>query len=142
MTKGDKIYCYTCGKISYDTAPPPSFVNPNTKPSGSRQDSRFNPHWNYRCGHCHGFKTINASQFLEEDKEIITIKLLTSNNRETLKARGRELKELGILKNFRVRETKKNTFTLYEVRRVKREILRALEIVTKKKTLNSMKNII
>lgn len=134
MTKGDKIYCYTCGKISYDTTPPPSFVNPNTKPSGSRQDSRYNPHWNYRCGHCHGFKTINATQFLEEDKEIITIKLLTSNNRETLKARGRELKELGILKNFRVRDIGKNKFTLYEVRRVKKEIFKAFKNCDRKES--------
>ena len=68
MTKGDLIYCYTCGKISFDTSPAPDFRNPNTKPSKSRQDSRYNPNWNYRCGNCHGFKTINASQFLERQK--------------------------------------------------------------------------
>jgi len=69
MTKGDKIYCKTCGKISFDDSPKPIFVHKDTKPcSKSRQDSRFNPNWNYRCAHCYSFKTINATQFLEQQK--------------------------------------------------------------------------
>jgi len=139
MTKGDKIYCFTCGKISFDDSPVPNFVNPDTKPcSKSRQDSRFNPKWNYRCPHCYGFKTINASQFLEEGKSEAYVVIDTGDNRESLKAHGRQLKQDGIIKGFRVKSVSKGRFRLYERRYIKKYVIKALKKWDRTKALNTM----
>lgn len=125
MTKGDLIYCYTCGGISID-------IN-----EMKSQDGRFNPRWNYRCGHCHGFKTINASQYLDSGHTTKMIALDIGNNPESLKAHGRLLKKQGIIKEFRVQAVRGKRFKLYERRRTKKEILKALTIWAKRKALNS-----
>ena len=57
----------------------------------------------------------------------MTIKLMTSDNKEMLKAKGRELKELGIVKNFWVRPYKKGLFVLCEWRKVKKDLLKVLK---------------
>jgi len=116
MTKGDLIYCHVCQSISID--------NNELR----IQDSRFNPFWNYRCGFCHGFKTVNASQFLDSGKTTLMIPLGVDRNPETLKAYGRGLKAKGIIKEFRVQSICHRRFKLYERRRIKRDILKALKI--------------
>lgn len=114
MTKGDLIYCYTCKQISIDTN------------EMKMQDGRFNPRWNYRCGHCPSFKTINASQFLDSGRTTYMVVIDIGNNPEALKAEGKYLKEQGIIKEFRVQPISKNRFKLYERRRTKRELLKVL----------------
>ncbi len=123
MTKGDKLFCYTCKAISFDTAEPPDFRNPNTKPSTSRQDSRFNPKWNYRCAFCHGFKVINVSQFLDEGHTESFLLLDAGKNPETLKAYGRELKAKRLIRGFKVIPVGRGKYKLFERVRTKKALL-------------------
>lgn len=115
MTVGDLIYCYTCKGITPDTN------------KSNLQDGRKNPHWNYRCGNCHSFRTINASQFLDSGQTESMVALEVGKNPETLKALGRLLKARQIIKEFRVQPIRNGRFKLYERRRTKREILKALK---------------
>lgn len=117
MTKGDLIYCYTCGAISID---------------GNLlkiQDGRFNPNWNYRCGFCYGFKTINASQFLDSNKTLTLIPLATHSDIEILREQGRKLKKQGFIKNYCIKKQgrKKNHYKLFERKNTKKDILKALK---------------
>lgn len=114
MTKGDLIYCHTCERITIDI---------NTL---STQDGRLNPKWNYRCGWCHGFKTINASQYLDSKQHEQKIILAVGKNEHTLRARGRALVAARIIKSFTVQPVARGKFKLYERRRIRQKLGKAV----------------
>lgn len=114
MTKGDLIYCYGCEGISIDTN------------ELKLQDSRYNPKWNYRCAHCHGFHTVNASQFLEEGKIETFTAIAKSKNLVALKQQAKELKALGIIKGFKI-VSRRPTNVLYARRRLRRELQKVVK---------------
>lgn len=115
MSHNDKIYCFTCGKITLDIDPI------------KIQDSRFNSHWQDRCVHCLSFDTINASLFLENKKSEIYTPITTSPLKGKLKKLGKRLVKEGIIKEFVIWKIGKPNFRLYKRRRIGRELEKAIK---------------
>lgn len=110
----DKIYCFTCGKITIDVDPI------------RIQDSRFNPKWQDRCVHCLSFKTINATKFIEDGKTELHIPMTTDPSKNRLKKLGDDMVKKGIIKEYRIMKVGKNKWRLYDRRRIRNELKKLL----------------
>jgi hypothetical protein len=110
----DKIYCFTCKKITLD-------INPI-----KIQDSRYNPKWQDRCIHCLSFKTVNATKFIEDGKTELHIPVTTDTSKRRLKALGNKMIKDGAIKEFRIMKVNKNKWRLYDRRRVRNELKKTL----------------
>ena len=114
MSKGDLIYCYTCGDITID----------NT--THKLQDSRYNQNWNDRCVHCLSFCTVNATLFLEGKKTDVYKRIAKSRNLAALRQEAKNLVAKGIIKEYKI-DAARPVCVLYERRRVRRELQKALK---------------